>query len=245
MSKRAIQDGRKRKPDAASSVDDGRTRCSWLSVMRSEEMRQYHDEEWGSVVREDDKKLFEFLVLGGAQAGLNWATILKKRAGYSRVFANWDIPTIAGLSEDALLADEGIIRNKQKVRAAIQNAKAALLVQQEFGSLATFLWSFLPEGKPIDHKITPKATPKETWPTTCPESIAMSAALKARGFSFVGSTICYAFMQTVGMVNDHTVNCFRYAEITGQVANQLQKKKRSADAAVPGDEMPRRVKTKR
>jgi len=234
--------GKKNTKDSAAEVAvDGLSRCHWLGGL-SDEMRRYHDEEWGVIVK-DDQKLFEFLVLGGAQAGLSWSTILKRRDGYTRAFANWDIAAVAQLREDALLQDEGIIRNKAKIRSAIQNAKAALKIQEEHGSLSEFMWSFVPDGKPINHAVARKGTPKETWQCTCPESDAMSKALKKKGFSFVGSTIIYAFMQTVGMINDHLINCYRHEELTTGGGGGVKRKAQTpADA---GEAKKRRVKPKR
>jgi len=185
-------------------------RCAWVG---SEPLyREYHDREWGVPVR-DDRLLFEFLILEGAQAGLSWLTILKKREGYRAAFAGFDPERIArfGEAETAvLLADPGIIRNRLKVAAAITNARAFLAVRDEFGSFADYMWSFV-DGTPIQN----------AWrtigevPATTPVSDAMSRDLKKRGFRFVGSTICYAHMQAVGMVNDHTVDCFRWQELAG------------------------------
>lgn len=173
----------------------------------------YHDREWG-VPLHDDRTLFEFLILEGAQAGLSWLTILKKRDNYRRAFDNFSIESIAryGARDTArLLADAGIVRNRLKIAAAIANAQAALAVRERYGSLDAFLWSYV-EGKPLIN----------TWremaevPARTELSDAMSKDLKKAGFKFVGSTICYAFMQAVGMVNDHTVSCFRHAELGGR-----------------------------
>jgi DNA-3-methyladenine glycosylase I len=182
-------------------------RCEWATTDLS---IAYHDEEWGVPVH-DDGILFELLILEGAQAGLSWETILKKRENYRAAFDDFDPRIIAGYSQrkvKALLADPGIIRNKAKVAAAIQNAKAFLAVQNEFGSFDAYVWRFV-GGEPI----------KNTWrslkelPAETSESKAMSKDLRKRGFKFVGPTICYAFMQSVGMVNDHVVDCFRYDQI--------------------------------
>jgi DNA-3-methyladenine glycosylase I len=170
----------------------------------------YHDEEWGVPIH-DDRMLFEQLILQGAQAGLSWGLILKKREHYREVFDNFDPQRVAAYGEDeiaALLADPGIVRNRRKVWAAVQNARAFLGAQREFGSFDTFIWQFV-GGKP---KKNAWQTPAEI-PAQTPESRAMSEALKECGFSFVGPTICYAFMQAVGMVDDHTVDCFRYHEV--------------------------------
>lgn len=183
-------------------------RCDWAN--RSELEQSYHDQEWGVEVH-DDRTLFEFLVLEGAQAGLSWAIILRKREGYRRAFDNFDARIISRYSEKTvsrLLADSEIIRNRLKINAAITNARAFLPVQKEFGSFDRYIWQFV-NGKPI----------RNSWktlaeiPSSTPESVAMSKDLKKRGFKFIGPTICYAFMQAVGMVNDHVVDCFRYKEL--------------------------------
>jgi DNA-3-methyladenine glycosylase I len=174
----------------------------------------YHDQEWG-VPLHDDRALFEFLILEGAQAGLSWLTILRKRENYRRAFHNFDMERIAryGARDTArLLADPGIVRNRLKIAATIGNARAALGVREQHGSLDAFLWRFV-DGKPIINSWRDlKALPASTA-----ASDAMSKELKRLGFKFVGSTICYAFMQAVGMVNDHTVSCFRYKELGGKV----------------------------
>ncbi|MBX9743359.1 MAG: DNA-3-methyladenine glycosylase I [Chthoniobacterales bacterium] len=183
-------------------------RCQWSG--NNPLMIEYHDHEWGVPVH-DDRKLFEFLILEGAQAGLSWQTILNKREAYRKVFDDFDAEKIARYDEakiKRLLADPGIIRNRLKVAAAIANAKAFLQVQQECGSFSNYIWSFV-NGHPIDHKIKTR----EEVPCTSKESEAMSRDLLKRGFKFVGPTICYAFMQAVGMVNDHEKCCFRYQEI--------------------------------
>jgi len=180
------------------------TRCSWATT---ELGIAYHDEEWGVPVH-DDRRLFEFLILEGAQAGLSWETILKKRARYRLAFDHFDPVIVAGYGKrkiDLLLADAGIIRNRLKIGAAVQNAKAFLAVQAEFGSFDTYVWRFV-DGQPrLNHRRSSKDVPAST-----PESDALSKDLKKRGFTFVGTTICYAFMQAVGMVNDHLVSCFRH-----------------------------------
>jgi DNA-3-methyladenine glycosylase I len=182
-----------------------RTRCAWAG---SDPLTiAYHDEEWG-VPLHDDRRLFEFLVLEGAQAGLSWRTILRKRPRYRQVFARFDPRRVAGFgARDVarLLADPGIVRNRLKVTAAIANAKAVLQVQREAGSLDRHLWSFV-GGTPIqNHRRSPREVPAKT-----PDAEAMSRDLVRRGFRFVGPTICYAMMQATGMVNDHTVDCFRH-----------------------------------
>jgi len=182
-------------------------RCEWAA---SERALAYHDLEWGVPVH-DDRVLFEFLVLEGAQAGLSWETILKKRDSYRDAFDGFDPVRVARYEEPKtaeLLANPGIVRNKLKVASAIRNARAFLDVQGAFGSFDAYVWPFV-GGEPI----------KNAWrslseiPARTDESDALSRDLKKRGFNFVGSTICYAFMQAVGMVNDHTVGCFRYAEL--------------------------------
>ncbi len=182
-------------------------RCEWA---RTEPSIAYHDREWG-VPLHDDRALFEFLILEGAQAGLSWETILKKREAYRLAFDHFDARAIARYDRrkvKALLAEPGIVRNRQKIAAAIQNAKAFLAIQQECGSFDAYLWRFV-GGRP-----TPNAwRSRSEIPARTAESDALSRDLKSRGFSFVGSTICYAFMQAVGLVNDHTVECFRHAEI--------------------------------
>ena len=171
---------------------------------------QYHDKEWGVPVH-DDQKHFEFLVLESAQAGLSWATILKKREGYRKAFADFDVQTVAGygagMVED-LLQDASIIRNRAKIEATINNAKQFIEVQEEFGSFDKYIWQFV-GGKP---KINSWKTMSEV-PVTTPESDALSKDLKKRGFKFVGSTTLYAHMQAIGLVNDHTIDCFRYNEV--------------------------------
>jgi DNA-3-methyladenine glycosylase I len=183
-------------------------RCRWAG---NEWNIPYHDEEWGVPVH-DDRKLFEFLILEGAQAGLSWDTILKKRARYQEVFDQFEARKIVGYDKKkvkALLADAGIIRNRLKIEATIGNARAFLKAQEEFGSFDAFIWRYV-NGKPIQNKW--KA--RDKLPATSPESDAMSKDMKKRGFRFVGSTICYAFMQATGMVNDHFVECFRHKEIS-------------------------------
>jgi len=184
-----------------------RIRCAWPSSPIS---IAYHDREWG-VPLKDDRKLFEFLVLDAAQAGLSWEIILRKREGFRAAFDNFDPEKIARYEArkiKELLGDERIIRNRLKIESAISNARAFLAVQTECGSFASYIWQFV-GGKP---KINARRSLKDI-PATSPESDAMSKALKKRGFRFVGSTICYAFMQAAGMVNDHAIDCFRHAEL--------------------------------
>jgi len=178
-------------------------RCGWC--LGSAEMTRYHDEEWGRPVR-DDRKLFEFLILEGAQAGLSWATILRRREGYRAAFDGFDAAKVARYDARkiaALLADPGIIRNRLKVAGAVKNARAWLAVQAEFGNGAEFLWQWV-DGKPLVNR---PQSPRDV-PASTEISDALSRELRARGFTFVGSTICYAFMQAVGMVNDHVAGCF-------------------------------------
>ncbi len=182
-------------------------RCAWAA---SALMMQYHDEEWGVPVH-DDQQLFEFLILEGAQAGLSWETVLKKRDHYRLAFDQFDAARIATYDQrkvEQLLANANIIRNRLKIAAAIQNAKAFLAIRAEYGSFDHYIWQFV-GGQP---RINAWHTLAEL-PARTPESDAMSKALKKRGFAFVGSTICYAFMQATGMVNDHTIECFRYAQV--------------------------------
>ena len=185
-----------------------KTRCTWAG---SDPLYvAYHDEQWG-VPMHDDQELFEMLVLEGAQAGLSWSTILNKRENYRLAFEDFEIARVAAYGEQdvqRLLADPGIVRNKLKVRSAIRNARAVLEIQQEFGSLDAFLWGFV-DGVPIQHAWNEL----RELPAQTPLSEAMSKALKQRGCNFVGPTICYALMQSIGMVNDHLVDCFRYEEV--------------------------------
>lgn len=186
------------------------TRCAWAG---SDPLYQdYHDREWGVPVH-DDRLLFEFLILEGAQAGLSWITILRKREAYRAAFAGFDPETVASFDDARvaeLLQNPGIVRNRLKVASAITNARAFLAVQEEFGSFDTYLWRFV-NGQPIQNAWQ---NIKEI-PASTPLSDTLSRDLKQRGFRFVGSTICYAHMQAVGMVNDHTVDCFRWLELGG------------------------------
>ncbi len=183
-------------------------RCGWAG--NDPDYIRYHDEEWGVPVH-DDATMFEFLILESAQAGLSWLTILKRREGYRRVFHDFDPVKVAAMTESDVLQalqDEGIIRNKLKVRATVKNAQVFLDIQKEFGSFCDYIWSFV-DGKPI----------KNSWetlddvPATTKESDSLSKDLKKRGMSFVGSTIMYAHMQATGLVNDHVTSCFRYNEV--------------------------------
>jgi DNA-3-methyladenine glycosylase I len=185
-------------------------RCAWVGTR--EDMRAYHDEEWGVPVH-DDRRHFEFLTLEGAQAGLSWETILRKRAGYREAFAGFDPEAVARFGEseyERLLRNPGIVRNRLKIRSTISNARCFLEIQRAFGSFDSYIWEFT-GGRPIlnawrGHSDLPAETDV---------SRAVSADLKRRGFRFVGPTICYAYMQAVGLVNDHTVDCFRHAEVLG------------------------------
>lgn len=183
-------------------------RCEWSGT--DPLYVAYHDEDWGVPVH-DERLLFEMLILEGAQAGLSWITILRKRENYRRAFDNFEPEKVAGYGDDkiaALLNDPGIVRNRLKVNSAVKNAQAFLAVQEKFGSFDAYIWDFV-NGEPI----------KNTWksmdeiPANTPESDRLSKDLKKRGFKFVGTTICYALMQSIGMVNDHVVSCFRYDEV--------------------------------
>jgi DNA-3-methyladenine glycosylase I len=194
--------------DKGALVTPVKTRCGWAKTALS---IPYHDDEWGVPVH-DDRLLFEFLILEGAQAGLSWETVLKKRDRYREVFDHFDAEKVARYADDkvqALLADPGIIRNRLKVAATIQNAKAYLSVREEFGSFDAYLWQFVDGAPRINACQSLTDIPAKTS-----QSDTMSKDLKRRGFKFVGSTICYAMMQAVGMVNDHTVDCFRYSELS-------------------------------
>ena len=187
------------------------TRCAWPG---SDPLYiDYHDREWGVPVH-DDRLLFEFLILEGAQAGLSWITILRKRDAYRRAFAGFD-PEVVARFDDVkvaeLLADPGIVRNRLKIGSAVGNARAFLQVQEEFGSFDAYLWRFV-DGRPVQNA---RRTQAEI-PANTPQSDALSRDLKQRGFRFVGSTICYSHMQAVGMANDHLVDCFRWRELGGE-----------------------------
>jgi DNA-3-methyladenine glycosylase I len=195
-----------RSRDRAPSQDT--LRCAWAA--RDALLMAYHDQEWGVPVH-DDRALFEFLILEGAQAGLSWSTILNKRPAYRIAFDHFNPVKVARYDEvkiAALLEDAGIVRNRLKIRAAVQNARALLAVQKEFGSFDRYVWQFV-GGKPIQNRWRQV----EEVPPRAAESDAMSKDLMKRGFTFVGSTICYAFMQATGMVNDHVVGCFRYKQL--------------------------------
>ena len=188
--------------------DTEQVRCGWAG---SDPLyREYHDREWGVPVH-DDRLLFEFLILEGAQAGLSWITILRKREAYRRAFCGFEPAVVARFDEAKtaeLLADSGIVRNRLKIASAVTNARAYLAVQEEFGSFAAYVWRFV-DGTPKQNRWSSL----RDIPASTKESDEMSRDLKRRGFKFVGSTICYAFMQAVGMVNDHTTDCFRWQEL--------------------------------
>jgi DNA-3-methyladenine glycosylase I len=183
-------------------------RCPWVN--NDALMQEYHDKEWGVPVH-DDSLLFEFLILEGAQAGLSWTTILKKRENYRRAFDNFDPEKVVAYNDnkiDKLRENSGIVRNRLKIHSAVLNAEALIEIQKEFGSFDNYIWKFV-DGKPIQNKWKKI----EEIPSSTTESENMSSDLKKRGFKFVGPTICYAFMQAVGMVNDHVVDCFRHSEL--------------------------------
>lgn len=201
-----------------------RTRCPWSEGV-SLAYLAYHDEEWGVPVH-DDRRQFEFLILEGAQAGLSWSTVLHRREGYRRAFADFDPERVARLTPrrlEALLEDPGIIRNRLKVHAAVTNAQAFLRLQQEFGTFGAYIWGFV-SGHPVSNRWRRPAD----VPATSPVSDALSKDLKRRGFRFVGSTIMYAHLQATGLVNDHLVTCFRHADCEG-MAGPLK-----AGQSVPG-----------
>jgi DNA-3-methyladenine glycosylase I len=184
-------------------------RCGWVNPT-DPLMLQYHDREWG-VPNHHDRAHFEFLVLEAAQAGLSWSIVLRKREGYRRAFSQFDPETVARYTRrqiQKLIADQGIIRNRLKIESAVRNAQAFLAIQEEFGSFDAYCWRFV-DGRP---KVNRWTAPREI-PATSPESDAFSKDMKRRGFSFVGSTVMYAHMQAVGMVNDHLIDCFRYREV--------------------------------
>ncbi|WNB17865.1 DNA-3-methyladenine glycosylase I [Marivirga arenosa] len=192
----------------STKLTDEKERCPWC--LGFDQYIRYHDEEWGVPVH-DDQTHFEFLILEGAQAGLSWSTVLKKRENYRKLFADFNAEKVAQFDQskiDELLQNPGIIRNKLKVNGAVTNAQKFLEVQKEFGSFDQYIWSFV-NHKPIINQLKSL----EEAPATSPESDALSKDLKKRGFKFVGSTIMYAHMQACGLVNDHLVSCFRYKEV--------------------------------
>ncbi|MGZ4888560.1 MAG: DNA-3-methyladenine glycosylase I [Candidatus Angelobacter sp.] len=201
-----------RAKDAPQAPLGARPRCSWATTPQ---MIAYHDTEWG-VPQHGDRVLFEFLILEGAQAGLSWSTILAKRDAYRRAFSNFNPKSIARYDASKmkqLMTNEGIVRNRLKISATVQNARAFLAVQKEFGSFDAYIWQFVGGAPIVNSRSASGQVPARTE-----ESDKMSRDLLKRGFKFVGPTICYAFMQAVGMVNDHLVDCFRYKEINGTAA---------------------------
>jgi DNA-3-methyladenine glycosylase I len=196
-------------------------RCAWPA---SDISIAYHDNEWGTP-QHDDRILFEYLVLDGAQAGLSWETVLRKRENYRAAFDGFDPVKVARYDAQKvakLLTNPGIIRNRLKVAGAIKNAKAFLAVQKEFGTFDKYIWQFV-GGQPIN----PRRKSTKEIPATSPESDAMSKDMRKRGFTFVGTTICYAMMQAAGMVNDHTVDCFRHAQLCGDVKPSRRKRSKA------------------
>jgi len=189
--------------DLGLQTQDSKTRCTWAT---SDPLYiKYHDEEWGKPVY-DDKTLFEFLILEGAQAGLSWITILRRRDSYRKAFADFDVKKVAAFDEkdvERLMNDTGIIRNKLKVNGAITNAKLFIEIQKEFGSFSKYIWGFIPNGKPIENKVEKMSD----VPPRTELSDKISKDMKKRGFKFFGTTICYAHMQATGMVNDHLLTC--------------------------------------
>ncbi len=195
--------------DSRLTTYDSKQRCFWCG--NDPLYMQYHDEEWGIPVY-DDVKLFEFLILEGAQAGLSWITILKRREGYRKAFANFDVQKVAQFTEadiERLMQDIGIIRNRGKITSAVSNAKLFIGLQQEFGSFSNYIWGFLPNKKPIVNHFKDRAS----LPARTELSDKIAKDMKKRGFKFFGTTICYAHMQATGMVMDHTTDCYRYTEL--------------------------------
>ena len=204
-----------------------RVRCHWAS---GPELAEYHDIEWGVPVH-DDRLMFEHIVLDGAQAGLSWLTILRKREGYRRAFANFNAQAVARFTPAQcarLLRDPGIVRNRMKVESAVANARAWLELAEEFGSPTEFLWGFVDGAPRVNRWRTPKQIPTESA-----ESRAMSKELRRRGFRFVGPTICYAFMQAAGLVNDHLVDCFRHREVAAARHPRVRRARRAAERTAP------------
>lgn len=191
---------------------DNKCRCPWLDNTKADYV-EYHDQEWGVPVY-DDQKIFEFLILESAQAGLSWYTILKRRQGYREAFANFDVEKVAQYSQEKveeLMLNSAIIRNRGKINAAINNAKLFIAIQKEFGSFSNYMWGF------VNHKtIVNELNESSDYPATSIESDAWSKDLKKRGFKFIGSTICYAHMQACGMVNDHSLSCYKRKQIIAQ-----------------------------
>lgn len=192
-----------------STIIEPKSRCPWLDESKTDYVK-YHDLEWGVPVY-DDHKFFEFLILESAQAGLSWYTILKRRQGYQDAFSNFDVNKVAEYDEgkvEELMLNPAIIRNRGKINAAINNARLFIKIQNEYGSFSDYIWSYV-KNKTIVNEYTNLSD----YPTTSPESDALSKDLKNRGFKFIGSTICYAYMQACGMVNDHSLNCYKRKQI--------------------------------
>lgn len=199
----------------ADAASDGRPRCPWVELDKADYVA-YHDREWGVPVH-DDRVLFEYLTLEGAQAGLSWYTVLRKREGYRKAFAAFDIAKVARFPAskiETLMTNAGLVRNRQKLESTLGNARACLELQAEFGSVSEYLWSFVDNVPQVN---APRS--RADFRATSPESDRMSRELKRRGFKFVGSTIMYAFMQATGLVNDHTQDCFRQAELVKKAAS--------------------------
>ena len=197
--------------NAAGAVQDGRPRCPWVELAKADYVA-YHDEEWGVPVH-DDNLMFEYLTLEGAQAGLSWYTVLRKRDAYREAFANFDIARVARYDArkiEVLMANAGLVRNRQKLESTLGNARASRKVQTEFGSLCSFMWSFVEHIPQVNAPLT-----RADYVATSAQSDRLSAELKRRGFKFVGTTIMYALMQATGMVNDHARDCFRQPEVAG------------------------------
>jgi len=189
--------------------EDKLCRCPWLDDSKPDYVK-YHDEEWGVPIH-DDKKMFEFIILESAQAGLSWYTILKRREGYKQAFANFNVIAVAAFNEEKiteLIQNPAIIRHQGKIKAAINNAKVFIAIQQEFGSFCQYLWSYVDNNTVVNNRAT-----KDDYPATSPLSDAISSDLKKRGFKFFGSTICYAHLQACGLINDHSVNCYKRSQI--------------------------------
>jgi DNA-3-methyladenine glycosylase I len=195
---------------------DGRTRCPWVELDKPDYVA-YHDHEWGVPVH-DDRLLFEYLTLEGAQAGLSWYTVLRKREAYREAFENFDIASVAALPSsriETLMSNAGLVRNRQKLESTLGNARACLKLQEEFGGVSDYLWSFVANTVQVNAPRT-----RADYRATSTESDSMSRELKRRGFKFVGSTIMYAFMQAVGMVNDHAHDCFRQSQVVAAPGHQ-------------------------
>jgi len=194
------------------TATDNKTRCSWLDTTKDDYVA-YHDNEWGVPVY-DDQKLFEYLTLESAQAGLSWYTILKRREGYRKAFSNFEVNTVAKFDQvkiEELMLDSGIIRNRAKITATVNNAAKFIDIQNEFGSFSKYMWGFVGNKTLVSNIIS-----EQDYPSTTKESDLFCKDLKKRGFKFVGSTICYAHMQASGMVNDHSINCYRRNEVIAQ-----------------------------